>query len=81
MPYADAGLGRVTMPSLKRPLAIRVDPALLQAVRECASLENRTMTNFIETVLRRRVEELRRNAPTSGALASGTVTGGPSGRD
>jgi hypothetical protein len=68
------------MPTLKRPLAIRVDPALLQAVRECASLENRTMTNFIETVLRRRVEELRRDGAASSLPATLAGAGTANGR-
>ncbi|NEU14678.1 hypothetical protein G3T14_21600 [Methylobacterium sp. BTF04] len=43
---------------MKKPLALRIDPDLLVAARECARRDNRTLTNFIETVLRRRVEEM-----------------------
>ena len=39
----------------KRPITIRVDPTLLAAVRHRAREENRTLTNFIETILRQRV--------------------------
>jgi len=36
----------------KKPITIRVEPALLAAVRRRAQDENRTLTNFIETILR-----------------------------
>ena len=44
---------------MKTPITIRVEAGLLAAARRCAAEENRTLTNFIETVLRRRVEEMR----------------------
>lgn len=44
--------------SVKKPLAIRIDAELLTATRDCARRDNRTLTNFIETALRRRVEEM-----------------------
>ena len=43
---------------MKQPLAIRIDADLLAAARECARRDNRTLTNFIETVLRRRIDEI-----------------------
>ncbi|WP_267358568.1 MULTISPECIES: hypothetical protein [unclassified Methylobacterium] len=43
---------------MKKPLAIRIDADLLAATRDCARRDNRTLTNFIETALRRRVEEM-----------------------
>ena len=48
---------------MKKPLAIRIDADLLANVRDCARLDNRTLTNFIETVLRRRVEEMAGRSP------------------
>lgn len=53
------------MPTLKKPLAIRIDPELLAAARDCATHENRTLTNFIETVLRRHIEEVRQSRRVS----------------
>lgn len=41
--------------SMKQPIALRIEVDLLEAVRRCAAEENRTLTNFIETVLRSRV--------------------------
>ncbi len=37
---------------MKRPIALRIEPGLLAAVRRCAAEENRSLTNFIETVLK-----------------------------
>ena len=43
---------------MKTALTVRVDAALLIEARRCAQLENRTLTNFIETLLQRRIAEL-----------------------
>ncbi|WP_279596273.1 alcohol dehydrogenase catalytic domain-containing protein [Methylobacterium sp. J-059] len=48
---------------VKKPLAIRIDADLLANVRDCARHDNRTLTNLIETVLRRRVEEMAGQSP------------------
>jgi hypothetical protein len=40
---------------MKRPIALRIEAGLLAAVRRCAAEENRSLTNFIETVLKARV--------------------------
>ena len=40
---------------MKEPIALRIEADLLKEVRRCASEENRTLTNFIETVLKTRV--------------------------
>ena len=40
---------------VKRPIALRIEAGLLAAVRRCAAEENRSSTNFIETVLKARV--------------------------
>ena len=42
---------------MKTAITVRVDAALLVEARRCARLENRTLTNFIETLLQRRVAE------------------------
>jgi hypothetical protein len=40
---------------MKQPIALRIDAGLLEQVRHCALNENRTVTNFIETILKREV--------------------------
>jgi hypothetical protein len=40
---------------MKQPIALRIEADLLMEVRRCAAEENRTLTNFIETVLKARV--------------------------
>ena len=40
---------------MKQMVTIRIDPELLARARECANQENRTLTNFIETVLMERL--------------------------
>ena len=52
---------------MKKPLAIRIDADLLAATRDCARRDHRTLTNFIETALRRRIEEMMAGAPASGS--------------
>jgi hypothetical protein len=42
---------------MKQAIALRIDPDLLADVRRCAADENRTLTNFIETVLKTCVNE------------------------
>lgn len=51
---------------LKTPLALRIEPALLIAARECARRDNRSLTNFIETALRDRIAQV-----SPGALLQG----------
>ena len=43
---------------MKTAITVRVEAALLIEARRCACLENRTLTNFIETLLQRRIAEL-----------------------
>ncbi|MCJ2122444.1 YlcI/YnfO family protein [Methylobacterium sp. J-077] len=52
---------------MKKPLAIRIDAELLAATRDFARRDNRTLTNFIETALRRRIEEMMGPAPDPNA--------------
>lgn len=40
---------------MKTPITVRIDTDLLLQARRCASSENRTLTNFIETVLCERI--------------------------
>lgn len=54
-------------PELRTAITVRIDAALLIDARRCARLENRTLTNFIETLLQRRVAELAANAVQDGA--------------
>jgi hypothetical protein len=51
---------------LKKPLAIRIDADILEATRDCARRDNRTLTNFIETALLRRIEEMNGEATVPG---------------
>ena len=51
---------------MKTAITVRVDDALLTEARRCARLENRTLTNFIETLLQRRVAELAPGAVQDG---------------
>ena len=43
---------------MRTAITVRVDAALLIEARRCARSENRTLTNFIETLLQRRIAEL-----------------------
>ena len=52
---------------MKTAITVRVDAALLIEARRCARLENRTLTNFIETLLQRRIAELTSEAVPDGA--------------
>jgi hypothetical protein len=40
---------------MKQAISVRIDPALLARARRCAKQENRTLTNFLETVLKERL--------------------------
>jgi hypothetical protein len=44
------------MPKIKKPITVRMDPELLAQVRLSAARDNRSVTNFIETALRRQLE-------------------------
>ena len=46
-------------PSMKRAVTFRLDPDLLTAARNCAKEENRTLTNFIETLLKQHIAKDR----------------------
>ncbi len=55
---------------MKTAITVRVDAALLIEAKRCARLENRTLTNFIETLLQRRIAELASPAVQAGADAA-----------
>ena len=38
---------------MRKPMTIRLDPGVLEQARKHAAAENRTLTNYIETLLRR----------------------------
>jgi hypothetical protein len=41
---------------MKQAITVRIDPELLAAARARAKIENRTLTNFLETALKERIE-------------------------
>jgi hypothetical protein len=41
---------------MKQAITVRIDPELLALARLCAKQENRTLTNFLETALKQRIE-------------------------
>lgn len=43
---------------MKQPITVRLDSELLATARVLAKAENRTLTNFLETALKRRFDEL-----------------------
>jgi hypothetical protein len=55
---------RVTQ--LKTAVTVRLNPELLAEVRQSAARDNRSLTNFIETALRERIEGVTARAPRSG---------------
>ena len=57
--------------ALKTPLALRIDPELLAAARECARLDNRSLANFIETALRQRIAAMTPDAAACAEIAVG----------
>jgi len=49
---------------MKKLVTFRIDSALLDAARRAAEAENRTLTNFVETVLKHRLNtQLDRDRP------------------
>jgi len=43
------------MAQIKKPVTVRLNPDLLAEVRQSAARDNRSLTNFIETALRERI--------------------------
>ncbi len=50
---------------MKSPVTFRIDHDLLERARRSAKAENRTLTNFVETVLKAAVERQAEKAITS----------------
>ena len=61
---------------MKTAITVRVDAALLIEARRCAKLENRTLTNFIETLLQRRISELADRVPDGAGTQTPPPTDG-----
>lgn len=57
-------------PTRKVPLNLRIDPALKTAAEQAARMENRTLTNLIETLLMERCQH-------HGVSIGGTVAAVP----
>lgn len=49
-------------------LSLRIDPGLKEAIKEAAQQDNRTVANWVETVLRQRCQELGIPIPEQRAL-------------
>ncbi len=49
------------MAQLKTPVTVRLNPDLLAEVRQSAARDNRSLTNFIETALRERINGVSRH--------------------
>ncbi len=62
---------------MKTPITVRVEAGLLAAARRGAAQENRTLTNFIETALRCRVEETVLERPPSRRRSPQYAKNGP----
>jgi predicted HicB family RNase H-like nuclease len=43
---------------MKKPVTMRIDPELLSKAQEAARRDNRSLTNLVETILRRHVENI-----------------------
>jgi hypothetical protein len=41
---------------MKHPITLRIDPDLLAQAKRMAASENRTLTNFIETLMKQRLD-------------------------
>lgn len=59
------------MGQLKTPVTVRLNPDLLAEVRQSAARDNRSLTNFIETALRERINGV---APSQGPSESARVS-------
>jgi hypothetical protein len=56
------------MAQLKKPVTVRLNPDLLAEVRQSAARDNRSLTNFIETALRERINGASRSPGPSGSV-------------
>jgi hypothetical protein len=53
---------------VKTPVTVRLNPDLLAEVRQSAARDNRSLTNFIETALRERINGGSHSQRTSGSV-------------
>jgi hypothetical protein len=56
------------MAQQKTPVTVRLNPDLLADVRQSAARDNRSLTNFIETALRERINGVSRSQRASGSV-------------
>ncbi len=56
------------MGQLKTPVTVRLNPDLLAEVRQSAARDNRSLTNFIETALRERINGVSPSQGPSGSV-------------
>jgi hypothetical protein len=52
----------------KTPVTVRLNPDLLAEVRQSAARDNRSLTNFIETALRERINGVSPSPRPSGSV-------------
>ncbi len=50
---------------MKQPVTFRLDAELLLAARVCARRENRSLTNFVETILKHHIANAHGSSETS----------------
>jgi hypothetical protein len=55
------------MAQLKTAVTVRLNPDLLAEVRRSAARDNRSLTNFIETALRERINDVSRGQRAAGS--------------
>ena len=63
----------IRITDLKTAITVRIDPDLLKEVRHRAKRENRTLTNYIETALKERVD-IRMKTRTGKGTSSPSVS-------
>ena len=57
---------------MRKPMTIRLDPTVLDEARKRAETENRTLTNYIETLLRRDLR-LQESEPSIEVIAPADI--------
>lgn len=51
---------------MKRAVTFRIVPELLAAARQCAVSENRSLTNFVETVIKQHIAKVQGSSDLRG---------------
>jgi|HubBroStandDraft_6_1064221.scaffolds.fasta_scaffold4155974_1 hypothetical protein len=67
--YASLCTKVFAVAQVKTPVTVRLNPDLLAEVRQSAARDNRSLTNFIETALRERINEIGRGRRQDSASA------------